>query len=391
MTSSQAAINPLRPMLAGLFATLLGVGLSRFAYAPLLPAMVQAGWLSPEAAGLLGAANLAGYLVGALGAGALARRFGLVRTLRAAMLLAALSFALCSHRGDLAWFLPWRILAGFVGGLLMGLAGPAVQSVVPARLHGLAAGLLFAGVGIGIMTGAVVVPAMVPFGLPAAWLALAVAALALTLGSWRLWPATPAPTAATPAKPGQNRAPRPGVARLVALYALSAIAATSHMVWWPDFVARGLGQGATSGATFWFVYGAAVACCPTLFGRLADRIGASRALIALTLVQVAALALPLLDVSTASLVASSICGGGTAGGVSALALIRAKELAGDASGQLWRSCTAAWGAAQAATGFWLAWLFATYGSHRPIFVTGLFAALLAAALAARRQPTIAAL
>jgi len=39
----------------------VGAGLSHFAYAPLLPEMVRAGWLSAGAAGVLGAANLAGY------------------------------------------------------------------------------------------------------------------------------------------------------------------------------------------------------------------------------------------------------------------------------------------------------------------------------------------
>lgn len=364
-------------MLAGLCATLVGVGLSRFAYAPLLPEMVRAGWLSAGAAGVLGAANLAGYLLGALSAGWVARRLGLRRTLRSAMLLAAVSFALCAWRGGLAWFLPWRVLSGVLGGLLMGLAGPAVQAAVPVQLHGLAAGLLFSGVGIGIMAGAVLVPVLVPLGLSATWLALGGTTLALAAASWRLWPAASAPAAVPRGRSGT----RPGVRRLLATYALSAVAATSHMVWWPDFIARGLGHAAAGAAGFWFLYGAAVACCPALFGRLADRVGTSGALGALTVVQVVALLLPLLSTATPGLLASSVCGGGTAGGVSALALIRVKEVAGDASPQLWRACTAAWGAAQAATGFLLAWLFAVSGSHAPIFAVGLLAALAAAALA----------
>ena len=42
-----------RVITAGVCATLLGVGLQRFAYAPLLPAMVQQHWLSAGDAGLL--------------------------------------------------------------------------------------------------------------------------------------------------------------------------------------------------------------------------------------------------------------------------------------------------------------------------------------------------
>ena len=55
-----------RPVLAGLCANLVGVGLARFAYTPLIPALIAAHWFSPSATVYLGAANLAGYLGGAL-------------------------------------------------------------------------------------------------------------------------------------------------------------------------------------------------------------------------------------------------------------------------------------------------------------------------------------
>src|SRR5690348_16357662 len=64
----------LRPALAGLCASLVGIGLARFAYTPLIPALIDARWFLPGEAAYLGAANLAGYLAGALLAGRLARR-----------------------------------------------------------------------------------------------------------------------------------------------------------------------------------------------------------------------------------------------------------------------------------------------------------------------------
>ena len=60
-------LGELRPAVAGLCATLVGIGFARFAYTPLLPALVEAGWFSPPEAAYLGAANLIGYLVGAVG------------------------------------------------------------------------------------------------------------------------------------------------------------------------------------------------------------------------------------------------------------------------------------------------------------------------------------
>src|SRR3546814_17514582 len=59
-----------RAVFAGLCASLVGVGLARFAYTPLIPALIDAGWFAPADAAYLGAATLSGYVAGAL----LARR-----------------------------------------------------------------------------------------------------------------------------------------------------------------------------------------------------------------------------------------------------------------------------------------------------------------------------
>jgi hypothetical protein len=77
------AVPPLRATVAALCANLVGIGLARFGYTPLIPALIAAGWFRPSAAVYLGAANLAGYLAGALGARAIAARTGVAGTLRA--------------------------------------------------------------------------------------------------------------------------------------------------------------------------------------------------------------------------------------------------------------------------------------------------------------------
>jgi predicted MFS family arabinose efflux permease len=354
-----------------------GVGLSRFAYAPLLPAIVQAGLLSGGQAGALGAINLGGYLCGAALAPAFGRKVGLGWALRLAMLCATGCFLLCAIPGDLAWLAPWRALTGVSGGVLMVLAGPAVQAVVPLAMRGLAAGLVFTGVGGGIVIGALLVPAMLPQGLPATWLALAALSAVLTLVSWRLWPNVPAPPA--------MRLPRlaGNAGQMVLSYAFAAVAQTVHMVWWPDFIARGLGEGPARGALFWMLYGVAGACGPALFGRLADRIGAGRALQMAMAVQAMALALPLLGHGNPVLVLSAVCAGGTAVGSTALTLTRAREIGGANGPGLWRVCTMGFGLAQTITGFFLAWLYAASDGHTALFEVGFAAALLAFATARR--------
>ena len=63
------------PVLIGMTTTLAGIGLARFAYSALIPAVVQQGWFTDSQAAYLGAANLLGYLAGALLAQRLAARY----------------------------------------------------------------------------------------------------------------------------------------------------------------------------------------------------------------------------------------------------------------------------------------------------------------------------
>jgi len=62
------------PIFAGLCASLVSIGLARFAYTPLIPSLIQAHWFAASDVVYLGAANLVGYLVGALIGRPLARR-----------------------------------------------------------------------------------------------------------------------------------------------------------------------------------------------------------------------------------------------------------------------------------------------------------------------------
>jgi predicted MFS family arabinose efflux permease len=359
-------------IVAGICATLLGVGLQRFAYSPLLPAMVHRGWLSGGEAGTLGAVNFAGYLIGAAIAPSAGRQLGLRPALRLGMAGATLCLLLCAIRGPLLWLVPWRTLAGIAGGILMVLAGPAVQAAAPPRLRGLAGGLLFAGVGLGIMASAVIVPALLTSGVSATWLALAAAGLLLTLLSWNRWPDVPPPPL------GRRPTLRGPVGRLVLAYGLASIAATAYMAWWPDYIARGLGQGTTMGSLGWLLFGIGIAIGPALCGWFADRFGGRRTFSIVLLVQLVPASLPLVLHSWPWLTLAALSGGITAAGLTGLTLIRARELSDDQAAGIWRLGTVAWAAAQMGSGFVMAWGYAATGSHASVFAIGLAGAVLAA-------------
>jgi predicted MFS family arabinose efflux permease len=380
-----------RATLAALCASLVGVGLARFAYTPLLPALIAAGWFTPSAAAYLGAANLAGYLAGALLAPPMAARVGPVLMLRAMMALATAAFFACAVPLSFAWYFLWRFAAGVAGGVLMALAAPTVLPHVPPARRGLAGGAIFTGVGIGIALSGTLVPLLLAWGLGQTWIGLGVIALVLTLVAWPAWPGQPgagevARSHAPAAPPRSGRT----LAALHGEYALNAFGLVPHMVFLVDFVARGLHAGLDAGGRYWVVFGIGAMLGPVLAGALADRIGFRRALRVAFVVQ--ALGIGLLAVSAApgALLVSSLVIGAFVPGIVPLTLGRVHELApanAPARTAAWGHATAAFALGQAAGGYGLSFVYARTADYALLFVLGAAALALALAidLAAGRQ------
>ena len=357
-----------RVTLAGLCATLVGIGLARFAYTPLLPVLITEGWFPASQAAYLGAANLAGYLGGALCARPLARRGGAPRVLRGMMALVTVAFFACALPLSFAWFFLWRFAAGVAGGALMVLAAPTVLPHVPPARRGLAGGAIFTGVGLGIMASGTVVPLLLQAGLVETWCGLGVLSLLLTALAWGGWPAAEPP----PGAPRRAPAAVPLLALYVA-YALNATGLVPHMVFLVDFVARGLGQGIHAGARYWVLFGLGAVVGPMLAGALADRIGFGPALRLALVIQALAVALPTVTADPLWLAVSSLVVGAAVPGVVPLVLGRVHELVpGDAEGQraAWSVTTMAFALGQAAGAYGLAFLFASGRPYTTLFAVG---------------------
>ena len=163
--------------------SLAGIGLARFAYTALMP-LVAEQWFPASQAAYLGAANLAGYLAGALAAPRIAGAAPVAVVLRAMMLLATASFFACAQPLSFAWFFVWRFAAGVSGGALMVLAALAVLPYVPASRRGLAAGVILTGVGLGIIMSGTLVPLLFRFRIGADLEGLGLLSLLVTV-RWR--------------------------------------------------------------------------------------------------------------------------------------------------------------------------------------------------------------
>jgi predicted MFS family arabinose efflux permease len=181
MTSPAARLASFRPYLAGtvLFAVAMGVG--RFAYTPLLVVMRGDAGLDVASAGVLASANLAGYLAGALAATLPAlqrRRVGIVIGASAGVAILTAAMA-----GPAALWLPSRLLTGVCSGVVFVLTVNIVFDHAKRERSRWGPPMLFSGVGFGIASSGLLVPAFASLGgSRGTWLALgALSALAVAL------------------------------------------------------------------------------------------------------------------------------------------------------------------------------------------------------------------
>lgn len=377
-------------ILAGLCANLVAIGLARFAYTPLLPSLIGAHWFDVSDTVYLGAANLAGYFAGALIGRPLARRYTNRWMLRIMMVAASLAFAACGFPVSVAWFFGWRLLSGISGGIIMVLVAATIFPHVPPHRKSLASGGIFLGLGLGIAASGTLVPLLLHWGLRETWLGLALLSIILTAVSWSGWPAAAPRAPAVNPPPVALHAETNGTLRLLyGQFALMALALVPVMVFIVDYVARGLGAGASLGAGFWILYGVGAIAGPMLYGYLIDRMGSRTALRFVLLAQaLATLALAgsgnfvLLAVTTVVL-------GTFPPGMVPLMLARIHQtLPNDHSRQAaaWGRATIVFALFQASSGYAYSYIFnASGGSHRLLFVIG--AAALAAAVVAELVTT----
>jgi predicted MFS family arabinose efflux permease len=368
----------LAPALAGLAALFVGLGMGRFAYTPLLPALVTAGWFTPGEAAGLGAANLIAYLAGAAIARPLGRIVALPLLMRGAMLATAASLAICGLRPDLATFYALRALAGVTGGVLMVLGPPSLLASVPAARRGRVGGIVFAGVGLGIVAASSILPSLLRAGVPAAWHGLAAAALLFTLIGWHGWPPEPPPP-----PPHDGAAARP-LRRLVLAYGVNAVPVVPHMILLSDYVARGLDAGVAAGSAAFVLYGIGASLGPLVGGWIGDRLGFRRTLDLAVIVQIAAILLPALVQTTPIAFISAVIVGSLTPGIPPLVLNRAAEIAGPAgAARFWRAATIAFAIGQAVGAWATATAFARIEAHPPLFVAAAIVAAVSLAMLPR--------
>lgn len=305
----------------------VSLGITRFAYALLLPPMrADLGW-SYTLAGGMNTINALGYLLGALATPLLLRRRAPGTLLLGGAVAATLFMGLCGFFLDAPSLLLQRLLAGVASALIFITGGlmAARLGAVDAPRSGLLLGLYYGGTGWGISLSALLVPAVLaaapgPHPWTWAWWALALAcALATAVMAWparvlRRLDATPAAAQPLPgAAQADARSGRVFRARdfapALAGYTLFGVGYIGYMTFVVALLrAQGMGGGAVT--LFYALLGLAVVLSSRIWAGLLDRSRGGQALARLNGLLGVATLLPALSTAWPVALASGLLFGG---------------------------------------------------------------------------------
>ena len=369
---------------------LVGMGIGRFGYPPMMPILIRAGELNEIEAGYIGALNLGGYVVGALITSWLRRRWHEAMLLRVCLLLSLLSLIASIAPFGFIWLGFWRLLVGIIVSIMMILGVAYVTRFAPRNRIALATSISFTGVGLGIFFSAIGLPWLLDYGIALAWGGSAlVGAVGTTIGLWawhgapRLQPVN-ATFEFTPIK-----IPLDGK-KLILAQAFFSVGLIPHSIYWVDYLVRGLNHTVTQGALQWSLVGIGALIGTIFWGRLADWIGLNNGLVAVFSALSLSILLPVFIPSVVVIVFSSLVFGSQPGS-SAIIAGRAQEVMGQrAMVPLWRWMVISVGTAQIFGGVLLVEIFNRTNDYYPIFLIGsasmAISALLSASLS-RQNPS----
>ncbi len=287
----------------GTLAVLGALGLGRFGYTAVLPAMQLGLGMDNTQAGFMASINLIGYLTFSVIGGALSARFGPRRVVVVGLIFVASGMIMTGLSNTFLSAAAWRCVTGFGSGAanvaVMGMWG----AWFPTKRRGLASGIAVTGSSLGLITVGPVVPQILAaygtIGWRYCWYFYAAATLIIALLSFLFirQPISLNPvdrTIPTAAKTGlawglvYRSAP---VWRLGIVYMANGF---SYIIFMTFFIKRLVGEGGYSrveAGSLFMTMGWASLFCGVAWGLVSDVIGRRRALITVYLIHAISFAL----------------------------------------------------------------------------------------------------
>jgi predicted MFS family arabinose efflux permease len=316
---------------AGVAAVFAALGLARFGYSAVLPAMQRGLDMSNTQAGIMASANLIGYLVMSAVGGAMASHFGARRVIAMGLLVAGLGMVFTGLSAGLAAAIFWRTMTGLGSGAANVSAMGMWATWFEPRSRGMAAGIAVTGSSFGLMFTGPFVPFIVSGsgadGWRICWFAFGAISCALAIACYLLIRNSPrkvfAPASAGPKTPAAgslwSHVYRSGpVWHLGLVYVAFGFSYIIYMTFFVKYLVAGHGFTREGAGRLFMLMGVCSLACGLIWGSLSDRIGRKNTLFFIYLVQAAAFVLFAASRSSAGLVASAVLFGITAWSIPAV-------------------------------------------------------------------------
>lgn len=320
---------------AGMVCMLAAIGLVRYAYGPLLPAMLHANWMNPPSAAYIAGANFGANLLAAMVCARLARRWTAGRIVRWGLILGVISLVADAFPLGVWWIGLCRALAGCTAAATMVLIPViAVRGINP-KYRGTVVGLLMTGAGLGVILASLMLPLAIKPGPRDGWLLLGAVTLLCTLFAWRLLRPLHGPIETANPVPISQRA-RLVLILMLAGYVMFAVCFVPHSVFLSAYLHKDLGVSPSAAAMAFVSYGIGLSIGgPILSGMLARKIGLRIGAMVSIILGITAIAIVLVTKDVALVVASGCLLGMAQMGIIAIGSVCCLEFAGPTGHAVW--------------------------------------------------------
>ncbi len=343
---------------------LLGLGVARFAYTPMLPIMQEQAGLGIASAGLLAAVNYMGYLGGALIASRIEQLSVKDQLYRIGMMLGVLSTLMMGiTTNPIVWALS-RFVAGFSSAAAMLLGSGLILNWLIRHGHRSELGIHFSGLGLGIAGCAtVVMVTSSALDWREQWFLFTGIAGILLIPALTWLPPPDSSKATQSGAPMVDQPPSPGLMRLLlAAYFCAGIGYVVSATFTVAIIDRLPGLSGSGNLAF-LVIGLAAAPACIVWDLVARRTGEINALILAAGLQTIGIALPVFIYELWAAILSAMIFGGTFIGIVSLVLTMAGKFYPTKPAKMMGQMTLAYGSAQILGPAVTGWIGAVSGSY----------------------------
>ena len=267
-------LHPFRATLAAVCAIGIALGMSRYAYTPLIPALIRDGWVSVPQAGYLGGANCMGYLASCLLAIVLPRYLPIRSVIRLSLAIALIGGLMSAFDLGFRWLILARFVAGLSAAPLLVLTPSVLSSQVSDRWKKVCSGIAFAGNGIFIVLISLTLPFFLEFDVQLSWLYEAAVTVVACILVWPLSSrASGKPLVRSEVSDHLNGGQRKVLLGLILAYGLGAVAVQPPTLFLTDYLHRDLGLRVSEASQIFSILGVGTAIGAGVSGLFAGLVG----------------------------------------------------------------------------------------------------------------------